>query len=189
MNPGNEIPDSVDFTWKVVLMGAGGVGKTTFLQRYITNEFVENTLMTIGVSHTSQYVRRNGHVANLVIWDLGGQDRFKPLHFAYTKGTHLTLLCVDLSDWGTFEEVDEWIDMMRKANGDDHPIILVGTKADLLEPGIEGKLLDAFNRLCQEKKLISSIFTSSKLGFNVKETIDYVVDYLVWWTWEHSKNA
>ena len=183
MQSGNDIPDSVDFTWKVVLMGAGGVGKTTFLQRYITNKFVENTLMTIGCSHHSQYVKRNGHVANLVIWDLGGQDRFKPLHFAYTKGTHLTLLCVDLSDWGTFEEADEWISMMRKNNGNDHPIILVGTKFDKLDAGIGEKLIAAMNSLCEQQRLVTAIYTSSKLGINVKETIDYVVDYMVWLTW------
>ena len=180
MESGKDIPDNVDFTWKIVLMGSGGVGKTTFIHRYITNEFLDATLMTIGCSHHSQYVKRNGYVANLVIWDLGGQDRFKPLHFAYTKGTHLTLLCVDLSDLGTFEDADDWVAMMRKNNGYEHPIILVGTKFDLINPAIKDKLITAMNALCQQENLVTAIYTSSKLGINVKETIDYVVDYLVW---------
>ena len=46
------------FVMKVVVAGAGGVGKTTLLTRAVTGKFVQQTSMTIGVEF---------HLLNLTI--------------------------------------------------------------------------------------------------------------------------
>jgi len=38
------------YIFKVIVVGEGGVGKTTFINRYATQKFVEDTKKTIGTS-------------------------------------------------------------------------------------------------------------------------------------------
>lgn len=170
----------VDFTWKIIIAGHGGVGKSTFLHKYLTNEFLEDTKMTIGCSHHSQYVERGDQVINLVFWDLGGQKRFDCLHPAYIRGANLSLLLFDMNSRDTFDGIGKWIKMLRNFNDDSIPIMLVGAKADLVSPDAQNTLIHEMNQLTREKSLVASIVTSSKMDWNIKETVDYTVDYLLW---------
>ena len=43
--------------FKVVLIGESGVGKTSILQRYISNEFNSNQFSTIGSSYVEKIIK------------------------------------------------------------------------------------------------------------------------------------
>ncbi len=75
-----------DFIWKIVVGGQGGVGKTTILYRFIHNEFIEDTKLTVGVQFHTQALERQSRKISLVLWDLGGQDRFRFVQGDYIKG-------------------------------------------------------------------------------------------------------
>ena len=174
-------PAHVDYAWKIILGGAGGVGKSTLIHRYIFKEYKEDMLMTIGCSHHSQYITRNDKSINLIIWDLGGQKRFEILHPAYVGGAAAGYVLFDMSSMETLEEIDKWIQLIRKNNASGIPILLVGTKFDLL------KTQEQMNEICNiaSKKvsdlgLDAFIVSSSKLNYNVEETINYMIDYMLW---------
>lgn len=174
-------PACIDFAWKVIIAGQGAVGKSTLVHRYVYNEFRENTMMTIGCSHHSQYLERGGKNVNLVLWDLGGQDRFDAIHPAYAGGAAAGYVMFDMADSRTLEEIDKWVLLLRKCNPSGIPLFLVGTKFDLVP---DQATLDAIYALASRRQaelgLAGFMVTSSKLDIGVRETIDYLVDYLFW---------
>lgn len=174
-------PSHVDFAWKIIIGGNGGVGKSTLIHRYVYKEFRENTAMTIGCSHHSQYVNRGDRMINLILWDLGGQKRFDMLHPAYATGAAAGYACFDMSAVETLQEIDKWVNLIRKFNSPSTPVLLVGNKYDLVRTQEE---LDSICALANQKVaalgLDAFMVTSSKLGVNVDETVNYMVDYLLW---------
>jgi small GTP-binding protein len=63
--------------FKTVLIGEGGVGKTSITLRYTEDRFDDNMKITIGANFASKKMNVNGTDLTLVLWDLGGQPRFR----------------------------------------------------------------------------------------------------------------
>ena len=137
--------------------------------------------MTIGVSHISEFIERNGKRVNLIIWDLGGQPRFDVLHPAYVNQASGALLMFDMAAIETLEQLNKWADLLRRYNGDALPMVLVGAKVDLIagQDTLDEVYAVATQKM-QELAINDICVTSSKVNYNVSETIEYLVDYLVW---------
>jgi len=170
-----------DFVWKLIVGGQGGVGKTTILYRFVHDQFLDETKLTIGVDFHKQSLERQGYNISLILWDLGGQERFRPIHDAYIRGSHGGFVCFDLSSHSTLESAKEWIEMFRQ-NVPGLPIVLVGTKYDLIEndPEMIREMIDAANKIVEEHDLIGFFLTSAKSGLNVKETIHFLIDVMLY---------
>lgn len=179
-------PTDRDFIWKMIIGGQGGVGKTTILYRFVHDQFIEKMKMTIGVDFHKKIVNRQGCAIELILWDLGGQDRFRLIQPDYIRGASGGFVCFDTSKRSTLEDAREWIAMFRKFNHPDDgkrpmPIVLVGTKYDLIEndPEQAKMVIDDATVLAQEQGILGPSITSAKTGFNVDETIHYMVDVLL----------
>ncbi len=170
---------SSDFSWKIVTGGAGGVGKTTFLFRYLTNQFVANTALTVGVQLHSHTVERNGKKIAMIIWDLGGQDRFRFLQDSYVRGAAAGMICFDVSNMGTMLQIKDWVAMYRKSGSPSMPILLVGTKVDIADEDEQKQAEKEALSLVKELDLAGYIVTSSKWGKNVEESINSLIDTLL----------
>ncbi|HME56311.1 MAG TPA: Rab family GTPase [Candidatus Lokiarchaeia archaeon] len=170
-----------DYIWKILIAGAGGVGKTSLLHRYIHHEFREDMKMTIGCQFHDQQLDRQGKKINMVMWDLGGQERFRFVQGNYCRGATGVFLLFDLSDIQTLENIrDEWIPLVRKNADPTIPLVLVGTKMDLVDEGqLQAMQLEARN-LAQCSGLAAFTATSAKWNINIEETILYLVDLLIW---------
>lgn len=173
-----------DYTFKLCFGGSGGIGKTTFLHRYIQNEFLIDTKLTVGCQfHTHVLERQVGDASKrvgLVLWDLGGQERFRFIQSRYVKGTVAAFVGFDMTRINTLWETSDWIKMIREnAVSQEIPIILVGTKMDLIDSNDLDEIYQEAASFVREKDLMTFIPTSSKENTNVEETIDKMVDYLL----------
>jgi len=83
-----------------VMIGLDGSGKTTILFRLKYGQYT-NTVPTIGFN-CEKVKTRLGKVFN--IWDVGGQDKTRPLWRSYTRCTDAIIFVVDSSDCDRFEE-------------------------------------------------------------------------------------
>ena len=103
-----------------------------------------------------------------MIWDIGGQEKFRFLHQHFYKGTKGALLIFDLTRDQTFREMEEWISEVYKTLGEKIPLVLIGNKLDLVE-----EIGDVVNReearSFAEKESRIYIETSAKSGQNVEE--------------------
>ena len=170
-----------DYVWKIIVGGQGGAGKTTLLHRYIHDVFIENMGMTIGVQmHSSNIIRQNKKIS-LVLWDLGGQERFRFIQGEYMKGASVAMVFFDMSFHEGFPQVREWVEMIRKYTFSDVPIVLIGTKLDLVTDVTQSnEIHENAAKLSQKLNLVCYTPTSSKWGINVYETMNFIVDLLIW---------
>lgn len=167
------------FIWKIMIAGQGGVGKTTLIQRYLTNIFTPDTKLTIGVQFHAAQLDRNGKDVTLALWDLGGQEHFRVAQGQYTKGSHAAIIFFDTSRLDTSFYVEKWADLIRKYAGPDVPLFLGGTKIDLLQDDqIEG-IHETAKDLVKENDMVSYKLTSSKTGENVKEIFYEMADMMI----------
>ncbi|MFX1466094.1 MAG: Rab family GTPase [Promethearchaeota archaeon] len=147
---------------KVVVCGDGGVGKTSLLNRYVSNTFLEVMKITIGAGFYSEVIETEDKVVTLQLWDFGGEKRFRFILPSYCKGAHGVILAFDINDFTTLMNLDEWLKIIRE-NTKKPSIFLVGTKSDI------GGIID--NKFIQEylakNKLKTFIPTSAKTGENV----------------------
>ncbi len=179
----NVSQDKIQFRWKIVVVGPGGVGKSTMLHRYFYKQFLPDMIMTIGVSHMSHVIERHGKIVNLIIWDLSGQKRFEVLHPAYLGDATGAFVVFDMSQPETLDEVSKWTELIRKYNSGNKnlPVVLVGTKVDLITSQAQ---LDVIYKNIEQKmaelELQYVCVTSSKTNYNVTETIDFLVDYILY---------
>ena len=63
----------------MVILGDGGVGKSSLMARFVNNTFDAQSYHTIGVEFLNKDIPVDGQVVHLQIWDTAGQERFKSL--------------------------------------------------------------------------------------------------------------
>ncbi len=169
------------YMFKIVIGGAGGVGKTTLLQRYLRNVFVPNSTMTIGVAFHSKEVVCEGlqKRIKLSLWDLGGQDRFRFMQATYSAGARAGIVFFDLTRMNTVMQVKDWVEMFRAHASPGMPIALGGTKLDAVDPNTLEDTNDFARETAAELGLPIYVPTSAKTGEGVEEIFKYIIDTLV----------
>jgi len=121
------------FKLKVLLRGANEAGKANLVQRFIKNRFEANYKLTVGVDILTKDVEfRQGEIATLSIWDIGGQQRFEFIRSIFYKGAAGALLVFDLTREQTYNQTIKWLTEIRRFAG--HiPFVLIGNNAQSLK--------------------------------------------------------
>ncbi|MFX0098484.1 MAG: Rab family GTPase [Candidatus Hodarchaeota archaeon] len=168
-----------DYSWKLVFGGAGGAGKTTLIQRFLSDEFSPDTKMTVGVQFHTGNLRFKEKRFLLMLWDLGGQEKFRFIQDQYIQGSVGGFVFFDMSRLGTLQQVENWVKMFRKNLPPTAPIVLVGSKLDLIKDEERADIDALANQYVEDLGLTGYTQTSSKTGTNVYEAVTYVVDLLL----------
>ena len=104
---------------KVVLIGESGVGKTSIINRYISNTFSSVLTATPGASFTTKTVmlKEYNQSIKFEIWDTAGQEKYRALAKVFYKNASVCILVYDICRKKSFEELKNyWINEI-KANG------------------------------------------------------------------------
>ncbi len=164
------------YIYKIVTAGDGGVGKTTLLKRYVDNKFSEGTKLTVGVEFFIKDITFRGYSFTLQLWDFGGQDRFRFLLDGYTSGTKGALLMFDLTRINSLNNLQEWVELLRKRNPN-LPLLFIGTKMDLLT---ENNIDDVYiAELKRKYQCFDFLKVSSKTGENVQLAFEKIIEAIL----------
>ncbi len=156
---------------KVVLVGDKAVGKTSLIRRYVTDQFDDRYLTTLGAKVTKKIepVRlpeKDVDVSvELNVWDIMGQVGFRELlKEAYFHGARGILAVVDLTRKSTLEGIGDWVKAVHDITGS-VPMVLLANKKDLTAQAavMPGQIASTASALdCP------SFLTSAKTGENVE---------------------
>ncbi len=157
--------NELEFAYKICIFGDKAVGKTTLVDRYMTNTFHENIQSTLGASIHVKYLEIENGTITLQIWDFGGQTRFKFLISSYARGSSGGIFMFDLTNYETLIALNEWLPEFGKTVRY-IPLIMVGGKLDLEQQRVCKK--DDVVDMMKLYKFHNYIECSSKTGENVE---------------------
>ncbi|PFH60070.1 hypothetical protein XA68_11519 [Ophiocordyceps unilateralis] len=150
-------------TFKLVLVGDGGTGKTTFVKRHLTGEFEKKYIATLGVEvHPLGFTTNCGKI-RFDVWDTAGQEKFGGLRDGYYIGGKCGIIMFDVTSRITYKNVPNWHrDLVRVC--ENIPIVLCGNKVDVKERKVKAKTI-TFHR----KKNLQYYDISAKSNYNFEK--------------------
>lgn len=125
------------------MMGLDNAGKSTALYRMRTGQYCE-TIPTIGFNceKVKGKMRKSKDIV-FTIWDVGGQDRVRPLWRTYARGAEGIMFVLDAADHATLEEAKlELIQIFKQPETRELPILILANKQDMPDAHSHAYLTD-----------------------------------------------
>lgn len=129
VNPAPQEVDAVT-TYKIVLVGDGGVGKSTLVKKHLTSEFSQHYVATLGVEVHPLTFHTNHGTLRFNMWDTAGQEQFGGLKDGYYILGEAAIVMCAVDDESSIERVDIWRQSLLPYIPEDK-IIVVNNKCDL----------------------------------------------------------
>lgn len=167
---------------KVIILGDSGVGKTSLMQQFVNNKFSQQYKATIGADFLTKEIKiDNNKSVTLQIWDTAGQERFQSLGVAFYRGADCCVLCYDVTNEKSLNNLSSWKDeflvQSNVGNPQDFPFIIIGNKIDVDDlkkiPSLQKKLINITNN--QLGEINYPVFeTSAKDSINVETAFEVI---------------
>jgi small GTP-binding protein len=174
---------------KVVLVGDWAVGKTSLVRRFVTDQFDDKYITTIGMKVTKKTVHvrygREGIELTMMIWDLLGQKEYQRVQDRGFKGANGCIAVADVTRPETLRSLrDYWLPALMKANGP-VPVVFFANKVDLQEQlrfGYKeiGELEQQYKISSDDTTHPQSFLTSAKSGAGVEDGFGSLAHFLLY---------
>mmetsp|Transcript_26275 Transcript_26275/g.45203 ORF Transcript_26275/g.45203 Transcript_26275/m.45203 type:complete len:262 (-) Transcript_26275:544-1329(-) len=167
-----EVEEDFETAIKVIVVGNGGVGKTSMIKRFCKGEWTDGYKKTIGVDflEKDQYVKNLDQTVRMMLWDTAGQEEFDAITRTYYRGAGACVIAFSTTDRESFEAVDLWKKKVEAECGP-LPMALVQNKVDLIEKAV----LNSTEAEETAKRLGLKFYrTCVKDNYNVAEVFEYL---------------
>ena len=171
-----------DLSFKIIVIGDSGVGKSCFTNKATKNIFEESYNATIGFEFFSFNIKIHDKIIKLQIWDTCGQELYRSLITNFYRNSSLAIVVYAVNSAQSFENLEIWFRELRTHANPDIKTILIGNKIDLKdEREVTTKQGEDFSKLNHVHKFVEA---SAKEGINTRNTFVYIAKLLYE---EHSK--
>eukprot|EP01113_Clastostelium_recurvatum_P028642 TRINITY_DN3461_c0_g1_i1.p1 TRINITY_DN3461_c0_g1~~TRINITY_DN3461_c0_g1_i1.p1 ORF type:complete len:205 (+),score=36.62 TRINITY_DN3461_c0_g1_i1:1-615(+) len=159
---------------RILMLGLDGAGKTTILYKLKIGEIV-TTIPTIGFNVEQVTYRRT----SFSVWDVGGQDKIRPLWRHYYQNTVGLIYVVDASDRERIEESkEELTKLLTEAELSDVLVLVFANKQDLPNAASESELVDMLElRRLKNRRWFMQPACAAR-GDGLYEGLDWLIDNL-----------
>lgn len=165
-------------TYRVVLIGQGGVGKSCITIQFISEKFVEEYDPTLEDSYRKQ-VTVDDQEYLLDIFDTAGQEDFSAVRDQYMRSGDGFLCVYAVTIASSFRAVQDFYDHVRRVKDlDVVPFVIVGNKADLEK---QREVTTQEGEQVAEELKCKFLETSAKSGLNVHECFYTIVREINAW--------
>ena len=156
-----------DLSFKIIVIGDSGVGKSCLTNRATTNLFEDTYNATVGFEFLSFNVKIDEKVIKLQIWDTCGQELYRSLITNFYRNSSLAIIVYAINSKDSFEDIEMWLRELRTHSNPDAKVFLIGNKSDLEN---ERKITkEQGETFAKNNKLNLFIEASAKTGFNSKK--------------------
>lgn len=175
---------TVDYKWKIIVLGEPAVGKTTLMLKYTEKKFRELYIPTVGCQVSKKELVFNGgseenkKIVELFIWDIAGQSKFLKVRKIFFEGAHAFFLVYDITNENSFIKTANWFKDLKKSKSFKKEAMgfLIGNKIDLENhrtvPKKDGETL-------AKEMNIDFYETSAKTGENINEIFEKIAQKLL----------
>ena len=147
---------------KIVLLGQSGVGKTSLVRRFLTDEFVQDYKTTLGVQIKKKTVTLpSGKKLSMIIWDLEGFSSVSNTRSSYLLGSDGFIHVFDLTRPATYHDLDEEIGFLKKK----YPNVVLRTIVNKCDQKDSEKV----NDYLMSKNIEIHAYVSAKTGEGVNQ--------------------
>jgi len=159
----------LDAIFKIIIFGDAGSGKTTLTKRFKTELFISNSQVTIGVDFETKTFEVDGKKVKLMIWDFGGEEKFRFILPKYINGAMGGILMYDITNYPSLAHIDNWLSVIN-GRKEQIPLVLLGGKADL--DIIRQISFKKGKKIAKAKGFSDFIECSSRTGENVEKLFE-----------------
>jgi len=120
-------------TYKIIIVGRYGVGKTRIIHRLMKdNDDDKEYSPTISVDTKTFKVKVNDQIIQIQIWDTCGNDEFAQSTPNMFKNASISIIVYAINDQKSFDDIEIWYNLIIK-HSIESLIFLIGNKSDLKE--------------------------------------------------------
>ena len=156
----------IDISFKVIIIGDCGVGKSCLSLRATKDKFMEAYNATILFELYTFNIKINNLNINLQIWDTCGQEKYSSLISSFYKDSSLAIIVYAIDNIISFKNVDIWIKDLKQYSNPNIKVILIGNKNDLKDRRQVD--FEKGNKFARDYNIDLFFETSAKTGFNVQ---------------------
>ncbi|KAK7065515.1 GTP-binding protein Di-Ras1 [Halocaridina rubra] len=153
--------------YRVVVFGAGGVGKSSLVLRFVKGTFRESYIPTIEDTYR-QVISCNKNICTLQITDTTGSHQFPAMQRLSISKGHAFILVYSITSRQSLEELRPIWEVIREIKGNDleNPLMLVGNKCDESDAR---EVQTSYGEAQAKAWKCNFMETSAKTNHNVKE--------------------
>ncbi|MHA1498562.1 MAG: Rab family GTPase [Promethearchaeota archaeon] len=164
---------------KVTIIGDGGVGKTSLIQKFTQGTFQKNYIKTIGAQISNYEVEFEEYRTELLFWDIAGQDDFHFLRPSFYRASKAAIIIYSLEDNNlgsrSFEHITTWYKDVKEFCRE-IPVIIFANKVDLVDENHLDKT--KIQKLVDDNNFLGYFITSAKTGQGVHDAFNTLIKKL-----------
>ena len=162
----NKDNSQFDLSFKLIVIGNSGVGKSCLTIKAIKNKFADFYYPTIGFEFFSFNLKIEDVNIKLQIWDTCGQEAYRSIINSFYRNSSLAIIVYAIDDKQSFKDLESWLNDIKSKANPDIKIILIGNKVDLEDKReVEKEMGEKF---CKDNDLCLFMETSAKTGLNAQ---------------------
>ncbi|AFY68829.1 small GTP-binding protein [Thalassoporum mexicanum PCC 7367] len=154
---------------KICMIGDFAVGKTSLIRRFVDQAFSDRYLSTVGVKISRKLVdlaeSSKYKSAQLLIWDLEGQTKFKSIAPSYLQGASGAIIVADATRPETIASIAGHVELFLSINPK-ASVSIAFNKIDLVDPPKLAHLQEML-QLPNQLRRHNTYDTSAKTGKDV----------------------
>lgn len=155
-----------DLSFKIIIIGDSGVGKSSLTLRATKNQFQDYYNATVGFEFFSLNLKMEDSIIKLQMWDTCGQEIYRSLISSFYKNSSLAMIMYSIDSEESFRHLEYWVKEIKNNSNPNIKIILIGNKVDLEDKRAVSK--EEADKFAMENGIEEVYETSAKTGFNAK---------------------
>lgn len=116
--------------YSILIIGDGGVGKSSYVRKVNTGNFKSKYDTTIGLEPHKFTLKTSDGEKEITILDTAGQEKFGSLRKSVYEIADAAFIMFDLTSRTTYTNIPNWYRDLTNEKGEDFPIVIIGNKLD-----------------------------------------------------------
>lgn len=178
---------------RVIFIGDSGVGKTSIILKITTGVFDPSPASTIGAGVRPISVTIKNNLYHFHLWDTAGQEIYRSIVPLYFKQAVCAVIVFSMTDYKSYQDITEWINILNTNSDRKVPIVIVGNKMDLygdlkshettlnseeMSDNLQTLEVPIIKKFCEEKNY-PLFFTSALTGENIHNMFEFIAQNYV----------